>query len=192
MNHRFFRLALLAALPAATFSFAPQAQAQTARRPAASCKASAPRTVSDYFLLLPESYFGEFGRPDTAQEALDQAAVRDDANDYIELQNDSGATLLVVTIFRHQGRVLVAVNLHNKHTDYIEVLRWKNGSYQEVTEDVIPGFDADASVPDKKLYVLPRRGTTIRVYQAAGKNEDAHGRHLYDLAWRGGKFIIKR
>lgn len=182
---RLIPLALLAALPAAAINFTPPAHAKTSRQ------AMAPRTVSDYFLLLPESYF-EAASPAESRKVrarmLREAEV-DTKNDYLDVGGDAAQAGLSVALFRHAGRATVAVEASGEYYAF-DVLRLENGRLRNVTRSLVPNFSRH------HIYEVPRRGTTIRVYDNLLKEDEyapaERGRHLYDLAWRDGKFRISR
>jgi len=182
--NRFLRLSLLAALPLAALSPTPQAGAKTSRQ------ASAPRTVSDYFKLLPESYF-EARNPAEARQVRAQmlkAADVDTGNDYLEVGGDAAQAGLSVALFRHAGSVTVAVNAQGEYYSF-DLLRRENGRWRNVTRTLVPGFSRH------HIYEVPRQGTTIRVFDNLIKEDDFapadRGRHLYDLLWSDGKFVIR-
>lgn len=178
---RFATLALLAALPLGSLSFTPQAQAKASSQ----ARASTPRTISDYFRLLPIEYTDI-----AARELLDSARV-DEANDYIEASvGDLGMTLKMA-LFRHKGRVLVALSGDAAAGYSFDLLRFEGGRWKNVTRALMPRHGK------RTFYEIPRHGTTIGVFKGISQPGESdgpleRGEHLYDLAWRNGKFSIRR
>lgn len=137
------------------------------------------RTVLDYYKLLPASYFDRGRRP--ALRAGSPGV--DIKNDYLHVGWDSGA--LDMAVFRYAGRALVAVYLPSFDAGgFIDLLRYEKGRWRKVTTALLP-----LRRNRNHVYVLPRYGTTITVHQS---DDGQPGRRLYDLAWRAGRFHLKR
>ena len=143
-----------------------------------------PKTVEGYFLLLPQKYFV---RPTSVSQRRawlrSDDSVLDIKNDFLEAGDYSRSVR--VALFRHQGRILVAV------TDFyapdassnFSLLRYEGGSWKNVTRSLLP-----IAYNPRMSYDLPRRGTTIRVRPSDGDTT----RNNYNLLWRGGKFQLQR
>lgn len=175
---RFFCSVFLLALLASATVLAPRAQA----KPAA--KSAGPRTVSDYFLSVPEDHFGS-----PPAELLRYATVRDNAHDYIEIQPPKGSdeSEIKFTLFRYHGRILAAITVKGRFGAWANFLRYSGpDNWQSVTEDMIPSFSESC------WYDIPRYGTTIGVFKLSFTADDRPviGKRLYNLAWRDGKFVI--
>lgn len=169
-------LALCAALPA------------TAQRKPV--RPAPPRTVRDYFLLLPQSYF-EIGRDQRAIRLASRGGIVDLRHDFLHFPPQDAQGALDVALFRHKSDVLVAVYV--KEVDGIlDFLRYRHGHWVTVTKSVMPvAYSGDNE------YALPRRGTTIRVTANKFSEETQQraapvGRWVYDLVWRGGRFVVRR
>lgn len=66
------------------------------------------------------------------------------------------------------------------------LFRLQNGRLRDVTRQMLPM----PPQTDRLLYELPRSGTTIGVYRF---NLDTQSRrHVFDLQWRGGRFVKVR
>jgi hypothetical protein len=146
---------------------------------------SPPKTVLDYYLLLPEKYF-EANKEQRVKWMLDprRGAVVDVKNGYIYAPGDGAQTSIYVCLFRRrQGAPLVAVKSHNSDTqDYthLDFYEYKNGALVEVKKGVLP-----VKVNENLKYDMPRYGRTIEV-------RDRRGRRIYDLNWSGRRFLLKR
>jgi hypothetical protein len=156
----------------------------------ARAKVAQPRTVKDYFLLLPDKYFETSRR----EVWLDEDCIIDIKNDYIHFPGDGAQSTLEVALFRYRGQVLVAVYDHYMEGS-LDFLRYINGRWKNVTRQVIPvpfnGY--------KYQYKIPRYGTTIRVTANRFDEElpgrvapEGKGKRAYDLVWTRGKFVVRR
>ncbi len=129
---------LIAALAAA-----PVCRSGAQRMPAAAQKP--PKTVVDFFLLLPHKYFEL--EPDTPRQRLDwlrrNLGTVDVPHGYLRMPGDGAQISLTVCLFkRTDGSYLAAVGSND-------------------TDDGVSGSFVD--------YLLPRYGTTIHVKTRAGK-----------------------
>jgi hypothetical protein len=144
----------------------------------ASPRAKRPRTVVDYYMLLPGSYF------DIDRRSLLKRGVVDVKNGYLRPGHDGAQWGLEICLFkRPDGVDLIAVNgiepPDDGWTPWIHFLTYRNGRWVDVTKSTLPRQFS------KKLgYELPRYGTTIKVVTQAGKL-------VYDLVWGNGRFSVK-
>lgn len=145
-------------------------------------QSSLPKTVLDYYLLLPEKYF-EANREQRVKWMLDpgRGAVVDIKNGYIYAAGDGAQTSIYVCLFkRPHGVPLIAVKSHDSDTqDYthLDFYEYKNGTLVELKKGVLP-----VKVNEKFKYEMPRYGRTIEV-------SDQRGRKLYSLHWSGQRFV---
>ena len=149
---------------------------------------AAPRTVRDYFLLVPESYVGyplEF-RKYLLKGGL--GVVVDVKNGYISYDASDNPEEFEFAIFRRgDGGHVVAYSIPYD-PDFLEstpkfmLLTYRDGRWSEVTNELLPEpFDRG-----KRLsYKLPRRGREVVV-------TDEGGRRQYTLAWKGDRFVLDR
>jgi len=151
--------------------------------PLTQAQSAPPASVVDYYLRLPHRYFeitqaerengllGTHRGPDT---------VVDTKNDYIYSPGDAAQPTLTVALFRDRGRVLVAVlaDACEDAPQSLDFLRYSHGQWVNVTKSVLP-----LPFNNRLTYLLPRRGTTIRV-------RDAQGGRVYDLQWKNGRFHV--
>ena len=141
-----------------------------------------PKTVLDYYLLLPEKYF-EANKEQRVKWMLDpgNGAVVDIKNGYIYAAGDGAQTPIYVCLFkRPHGLPLIAVKSHDSDTrDYthLDFYEYKNGALVEVKKGVLP-----VKVNENFKYEMPRYGRTIEV-------SDQRGRRLYSLNWSGQRFV---
>ena len=148
-------------------------------------QSSPPKTVLDYYLLLPEKYF-EANEEQRVKWMLDpgKGAVVDIKNGYIYAVGDGAQTPIYVCLFkRPQGFPLVAVKSHEPDSrDYthLDFYEYKNGTLVEVKKGMLP-----VKVNENFKYEMPRYGTTIKV-------SDQRGRRIYSLNWAGRRFVLKR
>lgn len=147
-------------------------------------RAKSPRTVVDYYMLLPARYF-EIDRRNLLN--LKYGAVVDVRNGYIHTWHDGAQQGLEVALFRRpDGSYLVAINhMGDEGPDdawspWLDFLTYRNGRWTDVTKTTLP-----RQFSEKLGYELPRYGRTIRVVTESEKL-------VYDLVWTRGRFHVKR
>ena len=142
-----------------------------------------PKTVLDYYLLLPDKYF-EANEEQRVKWMLDpkRGAVVDIKNGYIFAPGDGAQASVYVCLFkRSAGSPLIAVKTHEPDTDqftYLDFFEYKRGTLVEVKEDVLP-----VRINKEFKYKMPRYGRSIEV-------RDQRGRKIYNLTWTGRRFRI--
>jgi hypothetical protein len=144
---------------------------------------SGPKTVVDYYLLLPNKYTYDIG-PKRRKELINPENGRVNAidlkNGYLSISGDAGEAGIIVALFKKpDGGYLVGVNVYNELSEDFYMLRYAGGKWSDVTRAVIPKFNKT------NRYELPQYGTTINV-------DSETGERLYQLAWSNGKFTIKK
>ena len=150
-----------------------------------SAQSPTPRTVLDYYLLLPEKYF-EANRELRVKWMLDpgRGAVVDITNGYIYAPGDGAQTSLYVCLFqRSRGRAVIGVKSHPSDTHAITFLHfyeYRNGALADVTKTVLP-----VKINESAIYEMPRYGKSIEV-------RDARNNTIYSLVWSGRRFVLKR
>ena len=178
--------ALAAALVLACLSVA----AQTGR----------PKTVRDFFELLPQKYFTLEGcAADPTKRNCDRARaeylkryleVEDTANGYMRGGCDGAQGCFHMALFkRPDGTYVVGLTTSHEMSESSYFLEYAGGAWRDVAARVVPGYGED------KVYELPRYGTTVEVFEnrmVEGEGWRERGRKLYDLAWKDGKFTIAK
>lgn len=157
-----------------------------------------PKTVRDFFMLLPEKYFLLEGcvretDKDCRKAKIDYlktyAEIEDTANGYLKAGCDGAQSCLEMAIFKRPDSTYIvglAVSAEVMQDNYF--LDYKNGVWTDISAQIIPDFSK------KNQYDIPRRGTTVRVYakKVIEKGNDyevtERGARLYDLEWKNGKF----
>ena len=151
-----------------------------------------PRTVVDYFYLLPGTNFdgGFASRALRTSWLREEGSIIDTKNDYLRMTGEAGQPTLYMALFRYKGRVLVGVYADGEGGGDLSLLRYENGKWRDVTKSMLP-------VPynENYIYMIPRYGTTIKV--TTGNSEDnweeyGRGKKVYDLVWAEGKFKVWR
>lgn len=166
-------------------------------------QAKQPRTVRDFFNLLPQKYFPLEGCADDPTERNCERArreyiktflkVEDTANGYWESGCDGAQSCLTMALFkRPDGTYIVALTVSREMQDDNYFLEYRNGKWFNVATQIIPGYSR------KNWYELPRQGTTVQVFgrKVLERGRDYEitekGAKLYAMEWRNGKFTIKR
>lgn len=161
-----------------------------------------PKTVRDFFALLPEKYFTLEGC-DREKDKDCKAAradylkafteVEDIANGYFKGGCDGAQSCIEMAIFkRPDGSYLVAVATAGEMINDFYFLDYTDGKWTDISVSTVPEFSK------KNWYELPRVGTTVKVFskKIVEKGDDYEisekGKKLYDLEWKDGKFAIKR
>ncbi len=153
-----------------------------------------PRTIRDFFNLLPQKYFLLEGCEPQKDKNCDKARreyvknyleVEDTANGYWKSGCDGAQSCLQMALFkRPNGGYIVAVQILNESDETNYFLEYKNGKWFDISAQVIPEFS------DKNIYELPRQGTTIEVFKKdfPEPNYSERGAKIYNLVWKDGKF----
>ncbi|MEO7675025.1 MAG: hypothetical protein ABIU09_13215 [Pyrinomonadaceae bacterium] len=161
-----------------------------------------PKTIRDFFMLLPEKYFVLEGcahekdrdcRKAKADYLKTFTEVEDIANGYFKGGCDGAQSCLEMAIFkRPDASYLVAVATSTEMMNDYYFLDYADGKWRDVSSNVVPQFSK------KNMYELPRQGTDIKVFakKVIEKGNDYEvtdkGEKLYDLEWKNGKFAIRK
>ena len=153
---------------------------------AASAKSPQPKTVGDFFLLVPEKFF-PYDLP-FRRELLrgeHRGTVIDIRNGYISWDASDAPDSFEFAIFRKSnGTYVVAYNDTGDDFDQDDVdlilLSYEAGKWRDVTKALLP-------VPlDRTLgYKLPRHGRAIEVTGEGGQTR-------YSLRWQNDRFRLER
>ena len=170
--------------------------------PVQNSSANQPKTVREFFMLLPQKYFLLEGcepqkdkdcqkaKNDYLKNYLD---VEDTANGYLSGGCDGAQSCLDMALFkRPDGTYIVGLTTSAEMMDENYFLEYKDGKLIDASSRIVPQFSK------KNMYELPRYGTTVKVFakKVLEKGDDyevtERGEKLYDLEWKDGKFSIKK
>lgn len=162
-------------------------------------KPGGPRTIADYFMLIPERYMrlsqeerrAVLRRLETrAEEGVNQI---DTANGFMTFTGAGRSTTHTVALFRRpDGSPLIAVTHYGLRVDErrpfarpteiaeLYFLSHDGARWRDVTRSTLP-----LPFNRQHRYLLPRRGTTVGVYSEGDHKE-------YDLVWSRGRFTVRR
>lgn len=154
----------------------------------AAAQSSEPKTVADFFLLVPERYMEGYDRR-FREEMLrgeHRGVVVDIPNGYISYDASDNPSGFEFAIFRkNDGGYLVAYSdgafydPEFGNDSILFLLSYEGGRWRDITKAALPvAFDG------KLAYKLPRRGRSIEVWGERGRN--------YLLTWRNDRFRVKR
>jgi hypothetical protein len=162
-----------------------------------------PRTVRDFFNLLPQNYFPIISCKVQSDKNCDKARreylknyliVEDTANGYMKGGCDGGQKCFVMALFRRPSSsrtsrsYIVGLNTWDEFGEETYFLEYSNGEWRDIGKEVVPEYNKE-----RKAYELPRYGTTIEVYELKSDEiGNKRSRKLYDLIWKEGKFSIKK
>lgn len=158
-----------------------------------------PRTVRDFFNLLPEKYFTLEGCERETDKDCKKARseylknftlVEDIPNGYFKGACDGAQACIEMAIFkRPDSTYLVGIATEFEMGSNFYFLDYAGGKWEDVSAAVVPEFSK------KNWYELPRQGTTMKVYakkiieQGDDFEASEKGKLLYLLAWKEGKFV---
>lgn len=165
----------------------------------ASAQVKQPKTVRDFFNLLPQRYFPlEACSAKPTQKNCDQARkeylksyleVEDAANGYMKGGCDGAQYCFTLALFKRANNTyIVALHVEGDEQDENYFLEYKGQRWLNISAQVIPKFSQN------NVYELPRQGTTVGVFKKnkANINDRDRSTKLYDLVWKNGTFTIKK
>jgi hypothetical protein len=157
-----------------------------------------PRTVRDFFNLLPQKYFTLEGC-EPAKDKNCERARREYVKNYLEIEDtkngywksscDGAQSCLTMALFkRSDATYIVHVLTEFEMGEDSYFLEYKNGKWTDIGAQVVPEFS------QKNTYVPPRYGTTVEVFKKnfPEPTYSERGAKIYDLEWKDGKFSIKK
>ena len=155
---------------------------------ATAAQASEPKTVADFFLLVPERYmkYYDLRFREELLRGERRGAVVDIPNGYISWDASDNPEEFEFAIFKKRdGRYIVAysVGYNSEYDDpgsKLFLLSYEGGKWRDVTKSLLP-----APFDKRKTYKLPRQGRSIDV-------TDEWGEKFYTLTWRNDRFGINR
>jgi len=165
-----------------------------------SARTKQPKTIREFFELLPQKYFtleGCVANP--TKKNCDRARteylknyleVEDAANGYMRGGCDGAQSCFHMALFkRPDGTYVVGLTTTYELGEDSYFLEYTGSRWRDIGPRVVPGYGKD------KVYELPRYGTTVEVYEykkIAGEDYRERGRKLYNLAWENGTFRIEK
>jgi hypothetical protein len=161
-----------------------------------------PKTVMDFFALLPEKYFMLEGCDRATDKDCKKARadylktfteVEDIKNGYFKGGCDGAQSCIEMAIFkRPDGTYLVGVATFAEMMNDFYFLDHADGKWTDVSKEAVPEYSK------KNWYELPRIGTTMKVYSKKIVEEtpdfeiSEKGKLIYELAWKDGRFTKPR
>jgi hypothetical protein len=153
----------------------------------ANAQGKQPKTVRDYFMLLPEKYF-DVVWGDSKEEYLGHfLKVEDTANGYLSGGAEAGQGGFEMALFKKPtGGYVIGFYTFNEAEDLFYFLEYRGGKWFDVSKKVVPDYGKG------RWYVLPQVGTKVEVFERKfDKSSEMYekGKKLYDIAWQNGKFV---
>lgn len=157
-----------------------------------------PKTVRDFFNLLPQKYFTLEGCEPKTDKNCNKARreyvqtfleVEDSANGYWKSGCDGAQSCLTMALFkRPDSTYIVHVLTEFEMGEDSYFLEYKSGKWFDIGTKAIPSYSK------KNTYLPPRTGTTIEVFKKnfPEPNFSERGKKIYSLVWKSGKFTIKK
>lgn len=153
-----------------------------------------PKTVREFFNILPEKYFALEGCNKEEDKNCDKARaeyiknyleIEDIKNGYWKSGCDGAQSCLTMALFkRPDSSYIVHLLTEFEGGEESHFLDYKNGKWTDIGSQIIPQYSA------KNIYIPPRIGTTVEVFKKnfPEPNYSERGEKLYDLVWKDGKF----
>ena len=160
-----------------------------------------PKTVRDFFMLLPVKYFPLESCDSSKDKGCQRAKadylktfveVEDTGNGYLRAGCDGAQSCLEMAIFKKpNGEYLVGVRADFEMGSDSYFVDYDNGKWTDVGRSIVDGFSNDL------YYVFPRVGTTVEVFEKLPIDSDTaadspKGKKRYDLEWKDGRFTRKK
>jgi hypothetical protein len=167
---------------------------------AAQAQTKQPKTVRDFFNLLPQKYFTLEGCADKPTVANCNKArseylktyleTEDTANGFMKGGCDGAQSCFTMALFkRANGTYIIGLTTIFELGENSYFLEYANGKWKDISAKIVPEYGKN------KVYDLPQKGTTVEVY--ALKTEKVNGEELvirergsklYSLVWKNDKF----
>ncbi len=158
-----------------------------------------PKTVRDYFKLIPADYFSVFCCDNDKDAFIKKYVnVEDAKNGFMEgadAEEDPEYQGFVLKVFpTANGRIVLGFYSHGVHRADYYFLEYKNGKLNIISK-TIPSYSQD------NIYEFPRNGSIIKVYKKKFSSPTKQlnieetverGKYLYNLVWQNGKFTVKK
>lgn len=157
-----------------------------------------PRTVREFFNLLPQKYFTLEGCAPAKDKNCDRARseyvknfleIEDAPNGYWKSGCDGAQSCLTLALFkRPDATYIVHILTEFEAGEDSYFLEYKNGKWSDIGASVVPEFSAG------NTYVPPRKGTTVEVFKKNFPEPEysERGAKIYELQWKNGKFVRQR
>lgn len=142
-----------------------------------------PKSVLDYYRLLPDKYF-EANEEERVKFMLNErrAAVVDVEHGYLHAVGDGAQTDIYVRLFDRPGQLpVMAVKYYASDSQdytYLDFFEYKDGGLVQVSLSPV-------EINENLVYELPRYGNTIQVF-------NKHGAPLYNFVWSQTGFLLRR
>lgn len=157
-----------------------------------------PKTVREFFNLLPQKYFRLEGCEPKTDRNCEKSRkeyvktfleIEDNKNGYWKSGCDGAQSCLTMALFkRPDSTYIVHILTEFEMGEDSYFLEYKGGKWSDISAKVVPDFT------QKNTYIPPRQGTTVEVFKKnfPEPNFSERGEKIYDLAWQNGKFTIKK
>jgi hypothetical protein len=164
-------------------------------QPESSLQTKGPKTVREFFNLLPQKYFRLEGCEPAKDKNCEKARaeyvknyleIEDTKNGYWKSSCDGAQSCLTMALFkRPNGTYIVHLLTEFEGGEDSYFLDYKDGKWMDIGAKIIPEYST------KNTYVPPRVGTTIEVFKKnfPEPNYSERGDKIYNLDWKDGKFV---
>ncbi len=159
-----------------------------------SVQTNQPKTLREFFNLLPPKYFTLEGCEPQKDKNCEKARaeyiktfleVEDTKNGFWKSGCDGAQTCLTFALFkRPDAGYIVHILTEFEMGEDSYFLEYKDGKWSDIGAGIIPEYSA------KNTYVPPQKGTTVEVFKKNFPEPEysERGAKIYDLQWKDGKF----
>ncbi len=163
-----------------------------------STQTNQPKTLREFFALLPPKYFTLEGCEPSKDKNCDKARaeyiktfleIEDTKNGFWKSGCDGAQSCLTFALFkRPDSSYIVHLLTEFEMGEDSYFLEYKNGKWSDIGAEIVPEYSA------KNTYIPPQKGTTVAVFKKNFPEPEysERGAKIYDLVWNNGKFSIKK
>ncbi len=153
-----------------------------------------PKTLREFFTLLPPKYFTLEGCEPNKDKNCDKARaeyiktfleIEDTKNGFWKSGCDGAQSCLTFSLFkRPDASYIVHLLTEFEMGEDSYFLEYKNGKWSDIGAEIVPEYSA------KNTYIPPQKGTTVEVFKKNFPEPEysERGAKIYDLQWKDGKF----
>jgi hypothetical protein len=166
--------------------------------------AQQPKTVTDFYLALPDDrYSHPFGREIKSRAEITKyrkslITIEDIKNGYLKLENNESEGWSEFALFKKSdGAYLFAVSeigCGPGCSGELQLLTFKNGKWTDVSERFSPEIPTEADLDLESYWKLPRVGKTLIFVNTNESVRDESEKLIYKefkFEWDGAKFVKK-
>ena len=159
----------------------------------------APRTIREYFMILPEKYFYleiclEQNRkrctPTRKRYLKHFLRAEDNVSGYLEAGGDAAQDKITIRMLKSKsGKHLFVAHVFGEDVDSYYFLRYRNKKWIDVTKKEVPRYNSSYN------YKIPETGYVIAVQEVVGGDQSTGSeiglKTLFNLLWNGRNLVVR-